>query len=114
MITGTTIKVLRPGATTVDRFGNAVKPTYNEETVHNVLIAPGATQDLDASRPEGVSVAFTLHFPKTYTKTLERCLVRLPKPWGGEYRVIGQPNQYMDINTPTKWHMPVEVEVAHG
>ena len=114
MITGTTIKVLRPGATTVDRFGNNVKPTYNEETVQNVLIAPGATIDLDASRPEGVKVAFSLHFPKTYSKSLEGCKVKLPSPWSGIYRVIGNPGQYMDENTPTSWHMPVEVEDAHG
>ena len=114
MIIGTSVKVLRPGASTVDRFNNNVKPTYNEETVDNVLIAPGATDDLQASRPEGVTVAYSLHFPKTYTGSLEGCKVELPAPWSGVYRVIGDPREYMNTNTPTNWHMPVEVEVAHG
>ena len=52
--------------------------------------------------------------PKTFAGSLEGCLVELPQPWGGQYRVVGNPGQYMDENTPTRWHMPVEVEVAHG
>ena len=114
MISGTTVTVLRPTVTGTDRF-NA--PTYGaptSETVDNVLIAPGATADLDASRPEGVTVAFTLHFPKGYNASLEGCSVALPAPWAGTYRVVGNPRPYMDENTPTPWHMPVEVEEAHG
>jgi len=83
-------------------------------TVDDVLIAPGATESLEASRPEGVQVAYTLHFPKTFSGTLEGCEVVLPAPWAGTYRVIGCPSPYMDENTPTRWHMPVEVEAAHG
>lgn len=114
MISGTTVTVLRPNVTGTDRF-NA--PTYGEptrETVANVLVAPGATADLEASRPEGVTVAYTLHFPKGYNASLEGCSVELPAPWGGVYRVIGAPTPYMDANTPTPWHMPAEVERAHG
>ena len=113
MITGTSIKIVRPDIVGYDRFGNAVK-TKSTYTVDNVLIVPGATNDLEASRPEGVDVAYTLHFPKTFTGSLEGCEVILPKPWEGTYRVIGNPGQYMDINCPTPWHMPVEVEEAHG
>lgn len=98
---------------TVDRFGNVVY-TYTDSTVDNVLVSPGATADLDASRPEGVTVAYTLHFPKSFSDSLEGCSVTLPAPWTGTYRVIGDPRQYIDANTPTAWHMPVEVERAHG
>lgn len=114
MIRGVTVTVKRPGAGTADRFNNIVPGTPTVETVDNVLVAPGATSDLEASRPEGVRVAYTLHFPKTYTDSLEGCTVVLPAPWAGEYKVIGDPRSYIDANTPTSWHIPVEVEAAHG
>lgn len=110
---GKTITLRTPIAGAVDRFGNATV-TWATSTVDDVLISPGATSDLEASRPEGVRVAYTLHFPKTWLGNLEGCEVVLPAPFAGTYRVIGAPGQYMDENTPTRWHMPVEVEVAHG
>ena len=59
-------------------------------------------------------VAYSLHFPKGYDGPLENCLVELPEPWAGRYRVIGDPRPYIDADTPTPWHLPVEVEAAHG
>lgn len=114
MITGTSVQVVQPVVIGTDRFGNEVKTPGAPTTVNNVLVVPGATSDLDASRPEGVSVAYSLHFPKTWTGDLEGADVVLPEPWEGTYHVVGKPGQYMDANTPTKWHTPVEVEVAHG
>lgn len=115
MISGTTVTVLRSVAGLKDRFGNPTKYTEESE-VADVLVSPGATEDLEASRPEGVAVAFTLHFPKTFTGSLEGCTVVLPEPWANKdgYRVIGDPRPYMDANTPTRWNRPVEVEAAHG
>ena len=113
MIKGASVIVHFPVAGAVDRFGNVIE-TWTQATVDDVLIAPGATSDLEASRPEGVTVAYSLHFPKTFTASLEGCKVELLAPYSGVYRVIGSPGQYMDENTPTRWHMPVEVEVAHG
>lgn len=113
MIKGVTVTVKTPVAGAADRFGNATY-TYTSETVANVLVAPGATRDLDAARPEGVTVAYTLHFPKSFTASLEGCIVTLPAPWAGDYRVIGDPKPYIDANTPTPWHLPAEVEAAHG
>lgn len=114
MITGTSVQVIQPAVIGYDRLGNEVKAPGTPITVDNVLVAPGATMDLEASRPEGVTVAYTLHFPKTFTGDLEGAEIVLPEPWADTYRVIGKPGQYMDVNTPTPWHMPVEVEVAHG
>lgn len=110
-VRGIPVTVLRPTRTT-DRLGNEVdgKPEY--ETVENVLVAPGQTADMEASRPDGVTVALTLHFPKTYTASLEGCSVELPAPWAGTYRVIGNPMPYM--RSPGQWNRPVEVEDAHG
>lgn len=114
MIRGVTVNVLRPGAPELDRLGNEVPSEPSEEAVEDVLVSPGATKDLEAARPEGVTVAYTLHFPKTYQNDLEGCLVQLPGPWLGTYRVVGKPGPYIGANTPTRWHMPVEVEAAHG
>lgn len=113
MLSGVEVTVSRPVVGAVDRLGN---PTYTttDETVGNVLVAPGSTEELDASRPAGVSVAYTLHFPKAYTGNLRGCTVTLPEPWAGTYRVIGDPRPYMDANTPTEWNRPVEVEDADG
>lgn len=111
---GRTVTVLRPVAAGTDRLGNPVFGEPAEETVENVLVVPGASSDMDASRPEGVHVAFTLHFPKTYTSPLEGCEVVLPAPWTDTYRVIGEPFPYPNELTPTPWHMAVELEAAHG
>lgn len=113
MIKGVTVTVKAPTSSDVDRFGNAVY-TFAESTVDNVLVSPGMTADLEAARPEGVTVAFTLHFPKTFTGDLQGCLIVLPAPWAGTYKVVGAPGQYIDANTPTNWHMPVEVERSDG
>lgn len=114
---GVSVTVYVPQGTVRGRFGNE-RDMYLPETVHDVLVEPGATESLEASRPDGAKVAYTLHFPKTYSGNLEGCYVELPEPWeapmGRMYRVVGRPGQYMDANTPTRWHMPVEVEVAHG
>ena len=114
MIRGVTVAVLRQTAGTADRFNNPVPGTPEQEQVDGVLVSPGATSDLEASRPEGVTVAYTLHFPKGCCSSLEGCDVMLPAPWSCKCRVIGNPTPYITADTPTPWHMPVEVEMAHG
>lgn len=113
MIKGVAVTVSSPSSTSTDRFGNPVI-TWTDTTVNNVLVSPGATSDLEAARPEGVTVDYTLHFPKSFTGSLEGAKVTLPQPWTGVYHVIGAPGAYIDANTPTAWHMPVEVTAAHG
>lgn len=114
MIKGRTITVLRPSATTTSRFGNEIPSAITSKQVANVLIVQGSTADLDASRPEGVRVAFSLHFPKSYTESLEGCSVVLPDEYSGTYKVVGTPKPYMVENTPTSWNRVCEVEAAHG
>ena len=113
MIKGVAVDVYSEVESGKDRFGNVIYTT-TKTTVENVLVAPGATSDLEAARPEGVRVAYTLHFPKTFNGTLEGAIIELPAPWTGRYSVIGEPTSYIDANTPTLWHMPVEVQAAHG
>ena len=76
LIQGETVTVMRTERV-LDELG---EPTYGEEAreeVENVVVAPGATADLDASRPEGVTVAYTLCFPKTYAGELKGCAVEV-------------------------------------
>ena len=114
MIKGRTVIVYTPSEFETDRYNNQVVTAYEQTTVSNVLISPGATTELEASRPEGVSVSFTLHFPKSFSGNLEGCLIELPYPYTGKYRVIGNPLPYQSENTPTLWHLPCEVTVANG
>lgn len=77
LISGCAVEVLRRNGTSVDAHGNEVPGEWAPEAVANVLPQPGATTDLDASRPNGVTVSMTFHFPKTYTASLRDCLIRL-------------------------------------
>lgn len=110
----TTVTVHRPTVTGTDRLGNPVTTWADPETVSGVLVAPSVTSDMEAARPDGITVALTLHFPKGYTASLAGCEVTLPAPWSDRYRVIGEPTAYVAANTPGPWDRPVDVEVAHG
>ena len=110
---GISVTVRTPNGTELDRFGNE-QYVFTESAVDDVLVDPGASESLAASRPEGVRVAFTLHFPKSFVGSLEGCEIVLPSPWAGVYRVVGNPGRYIDANTPTRWNMAVEVEKAYG
>lgn len=74
-------------------------------------VVPGATSDLDATRPNGVRVAYTLHFPKTYTASLRDCAVEVR---GTRYTVVGDPKQYTPENTPGPFGLTVEVGDVDG
>lgn len=71
---------------------------------------PGATSELDASRPDGTEVAYTLCFPKSFTASLKGCRVNVR---GTEYRVIGDRSATtrktpQAIGTsPWKWGAPM-------
>lgn len=102
--------VLRPNEAGRDAM-NAPVYEWVEEPPVSVVVAPGATSSLGAERPEGVSVAMTLHFPKTYRESLRGCRVRVR---GTVYRVVGDPQPYTEENTPGLYNRPVEVEAVHG
>lgn len=94
-----------------DKLGEPTVVATEREDVKGVLVCPGSTSDLDASRPNGATVAFTLHFPKDYTKSLKDCLVEVR---GKEYVVIGDPQSYTVQNTPGEWNLTVEVSRTDG
>ena len=129
MIRGTTVQVelrteptapaSRNGdsqAATRDALGNDIVAYAAPVDVANVLVEPGPCSALDAARPEGVTVDFTLHFPKTWAGDLRGARVTLPAPraWGNPYRVVGNPEPWMDENCPGDWNMPVEVTATDG
>lgn len=112
MLPSASVTVLRPthGAD-VDSFGEPVAGEPSRETVEGALLTPVAASDLDASRPDGVRAAYTVHFPKGYGSPLRGCLVEVN---GARYRVVGDPKPYMDDGVPGPWGMSAEVEAVNG
>ena len=86
--------------------------TWEDATVENVVVTPGATSDvLDSTRPDGTRVAFTLGFPKSFTATLRGCRVLVR---GIECAVIGDPQPHTAGNVPGPWNYTAEVEAVDG
>nr|WP_314638665.1 hypothetical protein [uncultured Olsenella sp.] len=94
----------------VDDLGEVVSESLEEERV-TCVVTPGPTSDLDASRPEGAKVAFSLGFPRGYGKSLRGCLVDVR---GERYEVVGDPRPYDERNVPGPWTMTVEVAAVEG
>lgn len=109
LIKGEAVTVIRPTVT----YDELHEPEFGEpvETGATVLVCPGSTADLDATRPNGVEVAYTLHFPKTWTESLRGCSVRVR---GEVLAVVGDPRAYTAANTPGAYNMPVEVTRTDG
>ena len=113
MISGEDVKVCRPSVGAADPFGKPAESYAWEsaETVPNVLVAPGSTDDLDETRPEGVEVAYSLYFPKAYAKSLRSCRVEVR---GERFEVVGDPRPYPEHLTPGDWNMVAEVRRVDG
>lgn len=93
-----------------DDLGEPVDAGASREEVRCV-VCPGATSDMNATRPEGVTVAYTLHFPKTYAGSLRGCSVEVR---GETYDVVGDPQRTTDAATPGPWNLAVEVTRSDG
>lgn len=103
------VTVLRPSVER-DDLGETTEGEPVREDVRCV-VCPGATSDMDATRPEGVTVAYTIHFPKTYAGSLRGCSVEVR---GETYDVVGDPQRTTDAATPGPWNLAVEVTRADG
>lgn len=113
MIRGEEVRVCRPDKGAADPFGKPAE-TYDwesAEAVPNVLIAPGATADLDETRPEGVEVSYSLYFPKSYSASLKGCRVEV---YGERFDVVGDPRPYPAHLTPGDWNTVAEVARTDG
>lgn len=107
------VTVLRPIEVGADRLGNPIDELQPEE-VAGVLITPAETADIGPKRPEGYTASLTVHFPKTYTSSLQGCTLELPAPWAGFWRVKGDPQPYMSELTPGQWNRAAQVVAADG
>lgn len=112
LLKGETVVVEREVSPGFDELGDPLPGVWVPETVENVLVAPGASADLDASRPDGVEVKWNLHFPKWYPATLRgaRVIVRGQEP----FYVVGDPQHWTPENIPGPWSMPVELTATRG
>ncbi len=110
LIHGEAVTVTRE-TVTYDELGEPTATEAVTETVENVVVSPGATSDLDSTRPNGVTVAFTLHFPKTYAGDLKDAVVGVR---GTACKVAGDPQRYAERDTPGDWNMTVEVTRTDG
>ena len=75
-----------------DRLGNKVHEHAQSTAVDGCLFAPGISQDLAASKPEGVKVSATVFFPRGWSSRLRGALVSTDeKRW---LKVVGDPLEY--------------------
>lgn len=109
LIKSETVTVITPNV----EYDDLGEPTEGASTEVDVkaIVVPGSTAGFDATRPSGVEVAYTVHFPKTWTVSLRGCSVRVR---GREYEVVGDPQAYTAANTPGRYNRPCEVKFADG
>lgn len=110
LIHGEPVAVLRPTVTR-DALGEPAYGPLERTELADVVVWPGPTEDLDATRPEGVTVAYTLCLPKTYRESVRGCLMEVR---GERLRVVGDPRPHTEANVPGPWNYTVEVERADG
>lgn len=103
------VTVVRPTVTRDDLGETTEGEPVREDA--RCVVCPGATSDMDATRPEGVSVSYTLHFPKTYAGELRGCSVEVR---GERYDVVGDPQRTTEAATPGPFDMAAEVTRADG
>ena len=122
-LVGEQVALLVPEEGWPNPLGERTSRHFDEVIVDDVLIVPGDSSDLNGSiRPEGDRTVYTLHFPKTFPKSVTEVPADRLKSLKGmqvkvrdeTFRVIGDPKPYMDVNTPTRWNLPVRVEAVNG
>lgn len=108
MIHGETVYVslLTVAGDARDRMGNPTRSYAEPAAVANVVVVPATEDELDATRPDGIRVTYTLHFPRGYAQDLRGAKVTVR---GDEFRVVGDPKPYTEANVRGPWTMPVRV-----
>lgn len=108
---GEDVVLLSPVQAGEDVMGNLVVE-YVESTVSNVLAAPSSTSnDVDATRPDGVTATLTLQFPKTFDGDLRGCFVEYR---GNRYAIQGAPIHWPGNLCPTDWWITAEAVMVDG
>ena len=99
------VRIEKPDGTT-----DLVRPDYSYP-YDSVLVVPATLDERDYLRPDGISVTYTLHFPRGYSQSLRGAYVTVR---GDEYRVVGDPAPYTEENVRGPWTMPVSVGRSDG
>lgn len=108
---GETVTVCKRTKTGTDPGGGEIWE-LTQETVDDVLVADGAQNNsTDSIRPDGIDVACTLHFPRTYTDSLRGAEIVVR---GETYTVLGDPLAYRGGISPTRWNRKVECKRGDG
>ena len=110
---GETVKVVRCTPTGETDPGGSPVTKDDIESVGNVLVSPGAMSNAtDSLRPDGVTVAFTCLFPRSYAyRSLRGASIRIDEH---DYKVIGDPRPLDGGMKPTAWNLKVEVTDSKG
>lgn len=93
--------------------GNSPILESESETIDDVLVKPGADSNAtDSTRPDGITVALTLAFPRSWTyRSLRGARVTVR---GTDYEVVGDPIPVLGGMTPTRWNLLVELTDTRG
>lgn len=110
LISGETVTV-RNAAQSFDELGEPTRRDDDRGDGRQRRGLPGATADLDSTRPNGVTVAYTLCFPKGADVDLKDATVTVR---GTDYKVVGDPKRYTAANTPGPWDLTCEVTRTDG
>lgn len=108
---GETVTVAVMQQSEPDDFGD-VDQTFVQREVADVLVAPGATEDLGGdTADDGVKVSFTCYFPKTMVDSLRGGRVCIRGQW---FQVIGDPRPWPAHVTPGERNLVVAVTDVMG
>lgn len=92
-------------------LGNPTRTWGEPADVPNVVVVPRTANEIEPTRPHGITSGYTLHFPRGYTANLRDAKVTVR---GETYRVVGDPKPYTEANVRGPWTMPVEVTRSNG
>lgn len=93
------------------------QPVYRdvEVIVSDVLVGEPNSEDIQTNLTAyGKKTSYTLAIPKGDTNIWEDAEVILPEPFGGTYKVIGNPTAGIEANIPLRWNKKVNLERLEG
>lgn len=110
LLPGEPVEVLRP-ARTVDDHGDE-RTEWVPDGEPECLVKPSSTSDeRETDRPHGVMDAVRVSFPKTYSKPLRGCRVRIG---GRVYAIRGDPTRYRPDLVPGPYDRAAEAVRCDG
>lgn len=103
-----TVAVLRPGASTVDRYGDPIPGPDVRVEIEGCLVAPRQAGDADAQGRQGVIVGTTVYFPVgSEVRSTDRLEIR-----GEPHEIEGDPGWWR--GAPGSWDLEVATRRVEG